>query len=100
MSRAQADKQVQAMEKLREEAVEAKMQALKVETERRVREEMAPQAVSDDQLSALQARLAAFHEARLLTGDEIFRLEGLCADFADGTSGRDDERDGVLLPSI
>ena len=70
----------QAMEKLREELVEAKIQAAKAE----VRAEIAgKQAISDAQLSALQARLEALHEAKLLSEEELFSLEDLCADHFD-----------------
>ena len=83
------ERQQGEIEKLREEAVEAKISAARMsataEAERRVREELTPkppqEAVSDGQLSALQARLAALHEAKLLTDDEAFVLEDLCADY-------------------
>ena len=79
----QLKEQMQENRKLREEVVEAKMQAVKANAEsERIREELTPQeAVSDQQISALQARLEALHEAKLLTEDECFSMEDLCADF-------------------
>jgi hypothetical protein len=70
----------QEMEKLRKEVVDARIQAAEFETERRIRGEM---TVTDGQLSALQARLEALHVANLLSDDELFSLEDLCADFAE-----------------
>jgi hypothetical protein len=37
-------------------------------------------AFSDEQLTALQSRLEALHAAKLITSDELFLLEDLCAD--------------------
>ena len=46
-----------------------------------LRKEVAPQeAITGQQLSALQARLEAVHAAKLLTDEEFFSLEDLCAD--------------------
>ena len=46
-----------------------------------LRKEMAPQeAITGQQLSALQARLEAVHVAKLLTDEEFFSLEDLCVD--------------------
>ena len=41
---------------------------------------MPKQIVSDDQLSTLQARLESLHAAQLLTDDELYALEDVCAD--------------------
>ena len=41
------------------------------------------EAVSAEQLAALQARLEAVHQANLLTEEELFALEDLCADYAE-----------------
>ena len=41
------------------------------------------EAVSAEQLAALQARLEAAHQANLLTEEELFALEDLCADYAE-----------------
>ena len=44
----------------------------------------APQeAISDEQLSVLQARLEAVHASKLLSDDEFFLLEDLVADFVE-----------------
>ena len=40
-------------------------------------------AISDDQLTALQARLMALHDAQLLSDEELFVLEDFCADFVE-----------------
>lgn len=37
--------------------------------------------ISDEQLSALQARLLAMHAAELLQDEELYHLEDVCADF-------------------
>ena len=72
---ARLEKQQEEIEKLREEAVEAQVQAAKAD---------APQPViSDDQLLTLQTRLQGLHAAKLLQDDELFALEDLCADFAE-----------------
>ena len=53
----------------------------------RMREHLTPklpqEAVSDEQLAALQARLETLHVVKLLTDDEFFALEDMCADFAE-----------------
>ena len=41
----------------------------------------AQELVSAEQLAALQARLESLHAAQLLTDEEFFALEDLCADF-------------------
>ena len=41
------------------------------------------QAIADEQLSALQARLGALHTAKLLTDEQLFAAEDLCADFVE-----------------
>ena len=68
------EKQQETMEKLREEATEAKLQEAVKTTEYRVREEMtpkpSPEAISEEQLVALQARLDGLHVTKLLT-DEV-----------------------------
>eukprot|EP01045_Picozoa_sp_COSAG04_P017917 COSAG04_NODE_1621_length_6101_cov_11.014750_6_plen_97_part_00 len=47
-----------------------------------MREELTPKpAVTEEQLTALQSRLEAIHAAQLLTDDEVFALQDLCADF-------------------
>ena len=52
----------------------------------RLREEMNLQqreAVTADELSALQARLEALHAAQLLADEELHVVEDLCADFVE-----------------
>ena len=73
--------QVEENKQLREEAYEAKLHAAKAETER-VRQELTPrEAISAGQLTALQSRFEALHVAELLSDEEYFTLEDLCADF-------------------
>jgi predicted ATP-dependent protease len=77
---AKLEKQQREIDKLREEVAEAKLQA----AVQRVREEMRPQeAISDAQLSALQARLEALAAAQLLSDGELFACEDTLADFAE-----------------
>ena len=51
----------------------------------RLREEMTPReqppAISDAELTALQARFESLHAAQLLTDEELYASEDLCADF-------------------
>ena len=62
----------------REDRIRAEMEA-KLE---QMREELTPRpAVTAQQLAALQSRLEAIHAAKLLTDDELFALEDICADF-------------------
>ena len=66
--------QQQEMDKLREENVQARIQAA-------VQAAQKPQeAVSDEQLAALQTRIESLHEAKLLSEDEFYSLEDLCAE--------------------
>ena len=47
-----------------------------------IREEMKPvAAISEQQLTALQARIEKLHAAKLLTDDELYSLEDIVADF-------------------
>ena len=72
------------IEQLREQAQEIgrlRAEAAAVERSSRAREKK--EGVSDEQLAALQARLAALHDAQLLNEDELNVLEDLCADFAE-----------------
>ena len=66
--------QLAEIEKLREEAAEAKMQALKTETAtERIR-------LRDQQLAALQLRLESLHAAKLLADEELYAVEDIIAD--------------------
>ena len=51
----------------------------------KLREEMTPRelppAISDAELTALQARFESLHAAQLLTDEELYASEDLCADF-------------------
>ena len=57
--------QLKEVEKLRNDAVEAKMQAVRVR---------------DQQLLALQSRLESLHAAKLLADEELFAVEDIIAD--------------------
>ena len=76
----------QAMrEDAKEERAEhkAEVQEMRAEMEK-MRAEFAPapqRLISDEQLAALQARLARLHSAQLLADGEFFSLEDLCADY-------------------
>ena len=75
--------QLKEMEKLRSEAVEAKMLALKAETAAEVqaaKAEVVRSRLRDQQLVALQSRLDALHEAKLLGDEEVFAVEDIIAD--------------------
>jgi hypothetical protein len=48
------------------------------------RQELTPsEAISAKQLATLQARLEAVHQAKLLSDEELFVLEDICADYAE-----------------
>jgi hypothetical protein len=67
--------QQQEMDKLREENMQARIQVA-------VQAAQKPQeAVSDEQLAALQTRIESLHEAKLLSEDEFYSLEDLCAEY-------------------
>ena len=72
------------LEKQRLDA-EAKLEAQKKEADEKIeqmREDVsAKSCVSEAQLEALQARLDALHQAKLLTDDEVFKLEDCVAEF-------------------
>ena len=65
--------------------IKAELEQQRVEQQQEIaklRQEMAPrEAISDEQFTALQTRLEALHAAHLLTDDEAFAIEDLCADF-------------------
>ena len=73
--------QLKEMEKLRAEAVEAKMLALKAETAMELQAAKAERKrLRDQELVALQARLDALHQAKLLGDEEVFAVEDIIAD--------------------
>jgi hypothetical protein len=79
-------------EKLRQEA-KAEKDELRQEiatmraATQKLREEVSPappaEAISEDQMVALQGRLEALHEAELLSDDELFKFGDMIADFAE-----------------
>ena len=75
-------------EKAKQEAaqvMEAKLERAQADMDK-LREEMKAQqreAVTADELSALQARLEALHAAQLLADEELHMVEDLCADFVE-----------------
>ena len=83
--KSEIEAQLKEMEKLRAEAVEAKMLALKAETAAEVQAAEAALTASDarlrdQQLVALQSRLDALHQAKLLGDEEVFAVEDVIAD--------------------
>eukprot|EP01046_Picozoa_sp_COSAG06_P027866 COSAG06_NODE_2482_length_6793_cov_10.570511_6_plen_164_part_00 len=75
------------METLREEAVEAKLQAVRAEAETKLQLQLqaAERAISDaklheQQLGALQSRLERLLASKLLTEEETFAIEDIIAD--------------------
>ena len=82
------ERQQSLLLELRDEAKadQAKAQAEMELAQTELREEMearlAPkEAISAERLAALEARLEALHAAQLLTDEEFFALEDLCADY-------------------
>ena len=70
--------------------MEAKVEQAKREARAdmdQLREQMTPPeqspAISDDELAALQARFESLHAAQLLTDEELYASEDLCADFVE-----------------
>jgi hypothetical protein len=73
------------IEKLREEAVEAKLQTVRAEAETKLQLQAAERAISDaklheQQLAALQSRLERLLASKLLTDEETFAIEDIIAD--------------------
>jgi len=94
--REERETMMSAMEQQRQDA-EAKLEAHRHEAEAQKREadartekmlevNSAKTCVSEVQLEALQARLDALHQAKLLTDDEVFKLEDCVADFIECSS--------------
>ena len=76
-------------DKIRQEAKAEKAEiGAKMEAKlQKMREDMAPkEAVPEAQIAALQARLAALHDAQLLSDEELFSVEDAIADFVELTS--------------
>jgi hypothetical protein len=71
------DKLRQDADKLREQAAEARGRA---EMRAEMQPKLAVEAISDEQLAALQARLQSLHAAKLLTDDELYSIEDTIAD--------------------
>ena len=77
--------------KAEKEEQEAKAAADKAELRRemqqqmdKMREELKPaEAISEQRLAALQARIDALHQAKLLGDDELYALEDLVADYVE-----------------
>ena len=73
------------LEKLREEAVESKLQAVRAEAETKLQLQAAERAISDaklheQQLATLQSRLERLLALKLLTEEETFAIEDIIAD--------------------
>lgn len=75
--RLERDAQVRAEKAELEARFEAQLEKQRQEIEAK----LAPTvAISQEQLAALQSRLEALHAAQLLTDDELYCLEDICAD--------------------
>jgi hypothetical protein len=85
------------MERLRDEAIEARVQAA-VEQERkaaeRLRAEVTTAQLRDHQLAVLQSRLEALRAAKLVSDDELYAAEDA---LADSLEGADDDRAARLI---
>jgi hypothetical protein len=71
--------------KLDEQRRETEQQCVEMRAEmKQQRQELTPsEAISAEQLATLQARLEAAHQAKLLSDEELFVLEDICADYAE-----------------
>ena len=79
---AKLDEQRRETEQQRAE-MEARAERLRQEMEKRLQDtnpRRAAEAITEGQLEALQARLQSLHEAKLLSEDELSRLEDTIAD--------------------
>ena len=69
----------------REDRMREEMEAKSIAQIEKLREELTPkpppEAISEQQLGALQSRLDAVHAAELLSEEEMFALEDAVADF-------------------
>ena len=86
--RAKQEMEAKLEEKLAQAKQEARAEKAALMAEMaKLREQMTPSepppAVPDEALAALQARLEAMHAAGLLSDDELFAAEDLCADFSE-----------------
>ena len=85
------------MERLRDEAIEARVQAA-VEQERKAAERLRAEATTaqlrDHQLAVLQSRLEALRAAKLVSDDELYAAEDAVADSLEGV---DDDRAARLI---
>ena len=81
------DQQKEAKREQKEarQEMEVKLAQAKADMDQ-LRAEMTPrkqEAITDDELATLQARLAALHAAELLTDDELHAVEDWCADYVE-----------------
>ena len=78
-ARAERDEFEVKMERQRDEA-KAEMEKLRAEIRAELTPAPAQELISPEQLAVLQARLDSLHAAQLLSDEEFFALEDLCAD--------------------
>ena len=81
-SEAKLEEQRRHTERQRQES-EAKAERLRLEMEKRLHDtkpRRATEAIAEGRLEALQARLQTLHEAKLLSEDDLSRLEDTIAD--------------------
>ena len=70
--------------------MQAKMEQQRTEMEAKIEQLTAPrEAVSTEQVSTLTARLAALHAAQALSDDELFAVEDCIADFLEAKGSFD-----------
>ena len=91
------EQQRREMERLRQES-EGKAERLRLEMEKRLQEAKprpASEAITEGQLEALQARLQTLHESKLLSEDDLCRLEDTIADCIEVMATADEQERSV-----
>lgn len=79
--RAEAEAQLETQREKMQAEAEARLETQRIETETVRAAAEAKICVSEAQLEALQVRLDALHQAKLLTDDEVVKLEDCVGDF-------------------
>ena len=96
-SEAKLEEQRRHTERQRQES-EAKAERLRLEMEKRLQEAKprpATEAITEGQLEALQARLQTLHESKLLSEDDLCRLEDTIADCIEVMATADEQERSV-----
>jgi hypothetical protein len=79
--RAEADQKMEKMQEARFEQQRQEIEKMREAASVKAEAQVVKSCVSEAQLEALQTRLDALHEAKLLTDDEVFKLEDCVAEF-------------------